>query len=95
VIALRQARARYATAKNTHTLQQELLQKEQRMFSLGASTINDVISAQRNLVTAEIGEVNALSAYSRARIGLDQILGETLEKNNVSLAEALEGRGGR
>ncbi|MCC6364804.1 MAG: TolC family protein [Bryobacterales bacterium] len=95
VIALRQARARYATANNTHTLQQELLQKEQRMFSLGASTINDVITAQRNLVTAEIAEGNALSAYSRARIGLDQILGETLEKNNVSLADALEGRGER
>ena len=92
VIALRQARARYATAANTRALQEELLQKEQRKFSLGASTRADVIAAQRSLATARTTEVAALVSYSHARVSLDQVLGETLEKNNISVPEALEGR---
>ncbi len=92
VIALRQARARYAATVDTRALQEELLEKEQRKFSLGASTRNDVIAVQRSLATARVEEVAALTAYSHARVSLDQWLGETLEKNNVSVDEALEGR---
>lgn len=91
VIALRQARARYAAAVDTRALQEELLQKEQRKFSLGASTRNDVIAVQRSLAAARVEEVVALTAYSHARVSLDQVLGETLEKNNVSVSEALDG----
>jgi outer membrane protein len=92
VIALRQARSRHSQAVDTRTLQEQLLEKEQRKFSLGASTINNVVVVQRSLATARATEVAALSTYSRARVSLDQVLGETLEKNNVSVGEALEGR---
>jgi hypothetical protein len=33
-----------------------------------------------------------MSAYSRARVALDQVLGQTLEANNVSIDQALKGR---
>ena len=92
VIGLRQARARYSAAVDTRTLQEQLLGKEQQKFLLGASTINNVVVVQRSLATARAAEVAALSTYSRARVSLDQVLGETLEKNNVSVGEALEGR---
>ena len=92
VIALRQARARYSQAVDTRTLQEQLLEKEQRKFSLGASTIDNLVVAQRALATARAAEVAALGSYSRARVSLDQVLGQTLEKNNVSVGEALEGR---
>jgi hypothetical protein len=92
VIALRQARARYSAAVDTRTLQEQLLGKEQQKFLLGASTINNVVVVQRSLATARAAEVAALSTYSRARVSLDQVLGETLEKNNISVGEALEGR---
>ncbi len=92
VIALRQARARYSQAVDTRTLQEQLLEKEQRKFSLGASTIDNLVVAQRALATARAVEVAALGSYSRARVSLDQVLGETLEKNNVLVEEALEGR---
>jgi len=91
VIALRQARARYTTAVDARALQEELLQKEQQKFALGVSTINDVVTVQRSLGAARVAEVAALTTYSRARVSLDQVLGETLEKNNVSVGEALEG----
>jgi outer membrane protein TolC len=92
MIALRQARARYATAVDTRVLQEQLLEKEQQKFSLGVSTINDLVVVQRSLAAARVAEVAALTTYSRAGVSLDQVLGETLEKNNVSVAEALEGR---
>ena len=95
VIALRQVRSRYSVAVDTRLLDEQLLEKEQRKFSLGASTINDLVIVQRSLAAARAAEVGALAAYSRARVSLDQVLGETLEKNNVSVSGALEGRTGQ
>jgi outer membrane protein TolC len=92
VTALRQARARYSQAVDTRTLDEQLLDKEQRKFSLGASTINDVVLVQRSLAVARAAEVASLATYSRARVSFDQVLGETLDKNNVSISEALEGQ---
>jgi outer membrane protein len=92
VTALRQARARYTTAIDARTLQEQLLEKEQQKFSGGVSTINDVVTVQRSLGAARVAEVTALTTYSRARVSLDQVLGETLEKNNVSVSRALEER---
>jgi hypothetical protein len=56
------------------------------------ATFNDIINDQRALVTAQISEVNALGAYAHARVSLDQTLGETLERNHVSMEEGLSGR---
>jgi outer membrane protein TolC len=92
MVALRQARVRYATAADTRALQQQLLEKVKLDFSLGGATLNDLITAQRSLSAAQTTEVSAQAAYSHARIALDQVLGETLEKNHVSVSEALAGR---
>ena len=43
-------------------------------------------------MAAQISEVNALAAYAHARVSLDQTLGETLERNDVTLDEGLSGR---
>ncbi|MGA2591344.1 MAG: hypothetical protein ABSH32_15600, partial [Bryobacteraceae bacterium] len=43
-------------------------------------------------VTAQISEVNAMATYARARVSLDQVLGESLERNNISLDEGLSGK---
>jgi outer membrane protein TolC len=83
--ALRQARSRYSAAVNTRTLSEQLLEAEQNKFSLGTSTISSLIIVQRSLVAAQTSEVTALANYQRARVSLDQVLGETLEVNNVSL----------
>ena len=90
--ALRQARARHSAALNTRTLQEQLLAADREKFSSGIATFNDIINDQRALVAAQISEVNALAAYAHARVSLDQTLGETLERNGVSLDEGLSGR---
>ena len=45
-------------------------------------------AAQTALVNAQETEVTSLSAYSHARIGLDQVLGQTLDVNHVSVEQA-------
>ncbi len=91
MIALRQARSRFTQASDTRALQEQLLEKEQQMFSFGTAQISDVVLARNTLLTAQIAESQAKAAYARARIALDQVLGETLEKNHVSLDEGLSG----
>ena len=93
-IALRQSRSRYSQAVNTRQLQEELLKAEQAKFSYGTSTISGVIIVQRALVAAQTSEVGAAAAYERARISLDQVLGQTLEVNHVSVEEGLLGKVG-
>lgn len=92
IVALRQARARYLTASETRQLNEELLKKEQQNFSLGGSTIDNLIAAQRNLLDSESVEIAALSAFSHARVSLDQVTGSTLEVYGVSVDEAFRGR---
>jgi outer membrane protein TolC len=92
MVALRQARARFAQAADTRNLQEQLLEKEHQKFLLGSSDISSVVAAQRSLTTAEAVQVTALSAYSHARVSLDQVIGETLERNHVSLNDALSAR---
>ena len=92
VTAIRQARLRYSQAADSRALQQELLEKEQQMFSFGTATIADVVAAQQSLLAAQSTEVASLSAYKHARISLDQVLGETLEANHISLEQARTGR---
>ena len=91
MIALRQARARYSVAVDALALQSDLLGKERQKFALGDSTISAVIASQRSEASARSTEVSARAGYNRARLGLEQTLGETLERNHVSVEEALEG----
>lgn len=90
-IALRQARARYTTAVNTRKLQEQIFEDDQKKFAFGTATFNTLITDERMLVAAQIAEVGAISAYQRAKVSLDQVLGETLEANNISLEEGLTG----
>jgi outer membrane protein TolC len=91
VIGLQQARTRYEAAVRNRILEQQLLDAEQKKFSLGASTTYNVVQQQRDLATAQSSEVAALVAYSTARVSFDQTLGTTLENNHVSVQEALSG----
>jgi outer membrane protein len=92
MIALRQARARYTAALKTRQLQEQLLEAEQNEFQSGLSTISNIVQAQRALVNAQSAEIAALTTYARARVAMDQVLGETLEVNHVSFEDAVEGR---
>ena len=89
--ALQQARGRYQTARDTRVLQEQLLAAERRR-SYGPQTFTYIMADQRALITAQLSEMNAASSYVRVRIALDQVLGETLERNHITLDEGLKGK---
>ena len=92
VIGLRQARVRYDSAVKARILQQQTLDADKKKYTLGASTVFQVVQDQQTLAAAESTETQALANYSHARIAFDQSLGTTLEVNHISLEEALNGR---
>ncbi len=92
LIGLRQARVRYDSAVKARILQQQTLDADRKKYTLGASTVFQVVQDQQTLATAQSTEEQSLANYSHARISFDQALGTTLEVNHVSLDEALSGR---
>lgn len=92
VIGMRQARAQYRAAQKSRILQERTLDAEQKKFNLGASTIFEIVSAQRDLAFARTDEIRAQNTYIKGRINLERATGRTLEKNNILLSEAYDGR---
>lgn len=92
LIAVRQARAQHEAATKTRILQEQTLAAEEKKYALGASTIFFVVQAQRDLAQAQGQEVAALSAYSKARVALDQATGRILESYDIQIEEARAGR---
>jgi outer membrane protein len=92
VIGLQQARARYETAVATRTLAQQTLEAEQNRFKFGESTIAQVVQSQRDLANNQEAEIQAMANYTHAKIAFDDAVGQSLEVNNISMAEAAAGR---
>ena len=88
VVALRQARARHAAALNARQVQEQLMAGEEKKFELSSSTIAAVVTARQSLAISRATELAALVAYKHARIALDQVLGQTLDANHISVAQA-------
>jgi outer membrane protein TolC len=93
--AVQQASASYQAAAKARFLQEQKLAAEQKKYALGASTIYQVILYQRDLAAAQSTEVNAQGTYAKAKVQLDQVTGDTLDRYNVSVAEAMKGRASR
>jgi outer membrane protein TolC len=91
MIGVSQARAQYQAALKAQVLQLQTLDAEQKKLALGASTIYNVILAERDLVTAQSNLVAAEAAYSKAQVELDRATGQILYNNNVSVDEASKG----
>ena len=92
MIGLQQARATYQASVKQRILEEQTLDAEQKKLNLGASTIFNVILVQRDLANAQAAEVAALGTYSKARVQLDFATAQTLINNNISIAEAFQGR---
>jgi outer membrane protein len=92
VVAIRQSKSRYESAVQNRILQQQLLDAEQKRFTLGASTSYLVVVQQRDLTAAQSSELASLVTYQNARINLDRMTGTILDANHISLAEAEAGK---
>lgn len=91
ITALQQAEAGVKSAIKSRELQEQTLDAEQKKFALGATTIFFVIQAQRDLAQSRSAEVSALSTYVKAKNSYDRTIGQTLERNDISIDEAKSG----
>jgi outer membrane protein len=92
LIALQQARIKHDVAVQQVTLEEELLDAENKKLSIGTSTPQLVILVQRDLANAQLAEVQAVNAYGIAKVQLDQAVGGVLTSNNIQIDEAKSGR---
>ena len=91
LIRVQQARARYAAAQKAQELQEQTLDAEQKKYNLGASTIFQVVQAQRDLANARTNVIATQNEYANARINLDRSTGHSLATHSISIAEAFDG----
>jgi outer membrane protein len=90
-IALETSFAAYQAAVSSRGYQQQLLQAERDKLEFGQSTNLLVIQNEAYLAQARSTEIAARSNYQKAQIELDRNLGDLLEKNGISLEDAVQG----
>ena len=90
-IALETSFAAYKASVTSRGYQEQLLQAERDKLEFGQSTPLLVIQNETYLEQAKSTEIAARSNYQKARIELDRSLGDLLDKNGISLDDAVQG----
>jgi len=91
--ALRDMKAafkRYKAAALSKDYAVESLTTEEEKYRSGLSTSYQVMLFQRDLTDARATEIDAISDYQTAIIGLYKSVGTTLEQNNITIDEVTE-----
>jgi len=91
VSAVQQTRSTLDAALKLTAVSRQVLDMQQKKFALASASVEDVITAQRNLSTAEGNVVKARAAYAKALIQYEQATGTLLDRNNIELSEAVDG----
>jgi len=78
------ARQQITASQATRVLEVEALKAEQERFEVGSSTALLVAQAQRDLLAAQIAEVEAIIDYRIARVNLYLAEGTLLERRGIS-----------
>jgi outer membrane protein TolC len=95
VSAVEQARSTLNATLKLATVSRQVLDMQQQKFTLASATVENVITAQRNLAAAEGNVVKDRAAYAKALIQYEQATGTLLDRNNIALSEAVEGEAHR
>ncbi len=91
-IAVETSFAAYKAAKSSRGYQEQLLQADRDRLEFGESTNLQVVQDVAYLAQARESEIAARSNYQKARIELDRSLGDLLDKNGISLNDAVQGQ---
>jgi outer membrane protein len=91
-IKLMQAKSEVTAATSAVEFSRQSLDAEQKKRVAGLSTPYNVILAQRNLLEAELVEVQARAAYAKALVEMQRSTGVLLEKSHIDAERAIQGR---
>jgi outer membrane protein TolC len=89
--ALEQNAARVQAATEARDLAQRTFDITKQEQQLGAGSIYQTLTAQRDLSIAESNLVGAKTTYEKAKVQLDQVTGTTLDQLGISIDEAKTG----
>ena len=92
LIALQQDRESLTAAAEARSLAVQTFEAEQEKYRLGASTSYDVVLRSRDVTAAEGTELRVSINLLEDELKLNQAMGRTLEVNNITLADALQGK---
>jgi outer membrane protein TolC len=91
-IKLMQAKAEVTAANSAVEFSRQSLDAEQKKRAAGLSTPYNVILAQRNLLDAQLVEVQARATYAKALVEMERSTGVLLEKSHIDAERAIQGR---
>lgn len=89
--ALDQTGARVEAARKARDLAQRTFDITKKEQELGAGSIYQTLSAQRDLALAELDLVSAMTTYEKAKVELDRATGTTLDHNGILIQDAITG----
>ena len=87
IIEAERARQQITASATTRALQEQTVGAEQERFNVGISTTLLVAQAQRDLLVAQIAEVEAVINYRIALVNLYLAEGSLLERRGIALGE--------
>jgi outer membrane protein len=90
-INLTQAKAVVAAAASAVDFSRQTLDAEQKKAAAGLSTPYNIILDQRNLLEAQLVEVQARASYANALVEMEVSTGILLEKSHISAEDAIRG----
>jgi outer membrane protein TolC len=90
--ALQQAKAGVESARAARDYALQSREAEEKKYALGASTSYLVLQQQSNETQAASNYVAALSTYEKARVALDQVTATILDRNGISMEDAVNGQ---
>jgi len=91
IIGLLQGKAQVEAAHQAVRLAQQTLEAEQKKLQAGVSTPYQTVLRQRDLITAETAEVQAVTNYARALVETDRAMGTTMNRNGIEIGDAFSG----
>jgi len=92
IIGLVQGKAQVEAAHKASSLAREMWEGEKVKLEAGASTSYQVILRERDYTSARYAEVGAMATYAKAMVEMDRSSGETLNRNSIEYADALNGK---
>jgi outer membrane protein TolC len=88
---IEQSVARVGAATKARDLAQRTFEIDTQEQQLGAGSIYQTLTAQRDLSVAQSALVTAQTAYEKAKIDLDRVVGTTLDHLGITIEEAKTG----
>jgi outer membrane protein len=91
VIGIIQGKAQVEAAHQAVALARATLNAEQEKLAAGVSTSYNEILRERDLIAAQLAEVQANVNYAKALVEMDRATGATLEQNRIRISDAVNG----